>query len=172
MSSAPGRHRLFVGKDTHKFSSAHMSLFPDGTKERLHGHNFRVSLALELTRASPMVDLGQLKTALSAQCTAWDQRLLLPRASPRFRLQSLDAESCVFTLDDKRYTVPADEVLLLPLENVVVEGLAELFAQELLPRLRAFVPADSACALEVSVTESEHQGATFRLDLPLPSPAD
>ena len=34
------RHRIFTGKDVHKFSSAHMTVFPDGSKERLHGHNF------------------------------------------------------------------------------------------------------------------------------------
>ncbi|MCU0693405.1 MAG: 6-carboxytetrahydropterin synthase, partial [Polyangiaceae bacterium] len=41
-------YKLFVAKDEHKFSCAHMTIFADGTKERLHGHNFRASIAVTI----------------------------------------------------------------------------------------------------------------------------
>ena len=46
------RHRIFVGKDVHKFSAAHMTVFRDGTKERLHGHDYRTEVAIEFRGAS------------------------------------------------------------------------------------------------------------------------
>ena len=46
MNRAP--HRIRVGKDSHKFAAAHMTVFPGGTKERLHGHNFQVHVTVEL----------------------------------------------------------------------------------------------------------------------------
>lgn len=41
MSTRPKKHRIYVGKDAHKFSAAHMTVFPDGKKERLHGTTSR-----------------------------------------------------------------------------------------------------------------------------------
>jgi 6-pyruvoyltetrahydropterin/6-carboxytetrahydropterin synthase len=151
-----------------------MTLFPDGSKERLHGHNFRVSVSLDLASRAPekLVDLGQIKAALSEQCAAWDQRLLLPRFSPRFQLLRQDGGECEFNLSGRHYVVPADEVLLLPLDNVVVETLAELFAQMLLGRLLTFIPRGEVSHLEVTLTESEGLGASFALALPPASRAD
>ena len=51
MTAPRPRHRIFVGKDVHKFSSAHMTVFPDGSKERLHGHNFMVDESVWSGRA-------------------------------------------------------------------------------------------------------------------------
>jgi 6-pyruvoyltetrahydropterin/6-carboxytetrahydropterin synthase len=157
------RHRIFVGKDVHKFSSAHMTVFPDGGKERLHGHNFQVSLAFDLrhTRLEGMVDFGLLKDALAAQCLEWDQRLLLAERCPAFHVLQRSQKELEFELCGKRYVVPSDEVLLLPLENVVVETLAEAFAQALLARLGGALPRDVVERMEVIVTESGGQGGTF-----------
>jgi 6-pyruvoyltetrahydropterin/6-carboxytetrahydropterin synthase len=173
-STLKGSHRLFVGKDTHKFSAAHMTVFPDGTKERIHGHNFQVMVALDLINTQPerLIDLGRIKAALMDQCLAWDQRLLLAQHNRHFRLLRRDAHECEFSLCGRHYVVPADEVILLPLDNVVVESLAELFARALLERLRAFVPAGEVSRMEVTVTESQGQGAAFSLVLPPASRSD
>lgn len=162
-----GRHRIFVGKDTHKFSSAHMTVFADGTKERLHGHNFQVSVALDLTSrgVEHLVDLAIVKRAVVDQCGEWDQRLLLAAMSPQMQGLRQDSVSCEFTLCGRRYVVPAEEVLLLPVRNVTVETLSELFARSLLERLGPSLPAGSTRAIEVSVTESRNQGGTFVLEL-------
>ena len=38
---------ISVAKDYLKFSAAHFLIFPDGTAERIHGHNYRVSVDLQ-----------------------------------------------------------------------------------------------------------------------------
>jgi len=41
-------HRILIARAEHKFSCAHMTVFPDGTKERLHGHNYTIAVAIEV----------------------------------------------------------------------------------------------------------------------------
>ena len=41
------RLRLHIRKEALKFSAAHMTVFPDGTKESLHGHNYRTKALIE-----------------------------------------------------------------------------------------------------------------------------
>ncbi len=162
------RHRLFVGRDVHKFSCAHMTVFPDGRKERLHGHNFQVSVALELIGNDPdLLDFGTIKTALQQQCDAWTERLLLPALCELLKVVRQDHE-LEFTLCGRRYVVPAEEVLLLPVRNVVTESLARTFAHALIERLAAALRPDLVSALELSVSESAGQGATYRTPIPVP----
>jgi hypothetical protein len=40
-------YRIYIRKEALKFSAAHMTVFPDGTKERLHGHNYRTEVILD-----------------------------------------------------------------------------------------------------------------------------
>ncbi len=157
------RHRIFVGKDVHKFSSAHMTIFPNGTKERLHGHNFQVSLAFDLVdlSAQSFLDFAIIKSALDAQCKAWAERLLLPERSPHFRLVQRSAAELEFVLCGKRYIVPEEEVVLLPLENVVVETLAMQLAIELVPRLGDALSPDKVIGMEVTVAEAAGQGGIY-----------
>ena len=159
---APGvRHRLFVGKDVHKFSIAHMTVFPDGSKERLHGHNFRVSVGIDLLGDSPeLLDFALVKQLIASQCEAWTERLLLPAAAPAFTVVRQDAQELEFRLCGQRYVVPAAEVVLLPVNNVVVESLAREFARAIADRLVALGP-QLVAGFEVTVTESEGQGATY-----------
>lgn len=155
------KHRIYVGKDVHKFSSAHMTVFPDGTKERLHGHNFQVSVAVEL-RDLPFLDFAILKRALADQCAAWTERLLLPGRSPHLTIHADGPQALDFTLCGKRYVVPREDAVLLPLDNVVVETLAMEFTHQLVPRLQGQISPATVTALEVTVTESEGQGGVYR----------
>ena len=93
------QHRIFVGKDVHKFSSAHMSLFPDGSKERIHGHNFRVSVSVVVkdTRVENMFDFAWLKSALVDQCREWDKGMLLPAQVPSLKGTKQEAKEMEIT---------------------------------------------------------------------------
>lgn len=159
----PNRHRIFVGKDVHKFSSAHMTVFPDGSKERLHGHNFQVNVAFDILtlELEDLLDFGVVKRELAGLCGEWDQRLLLAERCPHLKVLRREASEVEFTLCGKRYLVPADEVRFLPLSNIVVETLAFQFAQELVKRLGSLLRRDVVQGMEVSVTESAGQGGSY-----------
>ena len=54
--------RLHVVTDPDRLYCGHMTVYPNGRKERLHGHNFRIDLAIDLADGSfaAMIDLGAL----------------------------------------------------------------------------------------------------------------
>jgi 6-pyruvoyltetrahydropterin/6-carboxytetrahydropterin synthase len=123
-SNSQPKHRIFVGADHHKFSAAHMTVFPDGTKERLHGHNFHVRVAIDLRDLAleSFLDLKTIKSALVACCEAWHERLLLPKLCRFFTLLNDDGKRMEFQLCGKHYMVPSDEAILLPVENMPHPG--------------------------------------------------
>lgn len=157
------KHRIYVGKDAHKFSAAHMTVFPDGTKERLHGHNFQVTVALDLSEIGfkSFLDFGVVKAALNAQCKEWDDRLLLAERCPYFKMESRASGEIEFRLCGKRYVIPAEEVVLLPLENIATETLAEEFCHRFRERLDPALLRGLVLGIEVHITESRGQGGVF-----------
>jgi 6-pyruvoyltetrahydropterin/6-carboxytetrahydropterin synthase len=155
------RHRLFVGQDQHKFSVAHMTVFPDGSKERLHGHNFNVSVAVDLRLVAfeTLLDIGIVKAAVEAQCREWNERLLLAEHNPHFEILAREPE-LEFRLCGRRYVVPADEVILLPIDNVIVENLSMEFARRVVARLGLALRPEVVAGVEVDVREARGQGGS------------
>lgn len=163
-------HRIFVGKDVHKFSCAHMTVFPDGSKERLHGHNFQVEVAIELKTIAfhEILDFAIVKKAIQAQCDSWTERLLLAGKNPHYKELRNDDE-LEFSLCGKRYLVPRGDALILDVDNIVVETLAAVFAEQLVARLGSNLRPEVVASLEVTISESSRQGSTARVVLGKPS---
>lgn len=155
--------RLHVVTDPDRLYCAHMTVYPNGRKERLHGHNFRVFLGIDLSDASfaSMIDLDVARHALDAICREWKERLLLPAKNPFLEILRDDSE-LEFRLCGDRYLVPRGDVVLLPIENASVEGLAEHIALRLAEPLAPLAPVT---ALEVRLEELPGIGASFRLRL-------
>jgi len=158
-------HRIRIARAEHKFSCAHMTVFPDGTKERLHGHNYTVALELEVERVDleAMIPFAPIKAAMSALCSGWKEHLLLAAGNPHFTIVR-DADELEFTLCGGRYVVPRSDALLLPIDNISVEALAAHVAGILRDQLLAFT-TPHAVALDVTIEESPGQGASCRLTL-------
>jgi 6-pyruvoyltetrahydropterin/6-carboxytetrahydropterin synthase len=166
--SSSFRHRIYLGKDFHKFSCAHMTVFSETSKERLHGHNFRVSVAVDVNDVSlaNMLDFAWLKREISEQCLVWDQRLLLAKKCPYLKITSSNESEIDFTLCGKRYVIPIEEVLLLPVDNVIVETLAECFAHAFVERLGSGLKPEVVQGLLVDVCESNGQGGVYHWTWP------
>jgi 6-pyruvoyltetrahydropterin/6-carboxytetrahydropterin synthase len=160
------RRRLFVGQDPHKFSVAHMTVFPDGSKEKLHGHNFSVTVALDLCEASlaTLIDIGIIKKALEALCREWNEHLLVAENCPALEIVRRDGE-VDFKLCGKRYALPADDVIFLPVDNIVVENLSAEIARRLIERLGPVLRPDVVSGLEVEVREAPGQGGSTYVTL-------
>jgi 6-pyruvoyltetrahydropterin/6-carboxytetrahydropterin synthase len=156
-------YRLYVTKDTLKFSAAHMTVFPGGKKERMHGHNFQVGMQIDLTRADieSMVDFGRIKAEVARLCAAWNERVLLPGRCPLFRVVSEQGGQLEFELCGKRYVLPDEDAEILPVENVTTEGLAEEFLSRFRQSNPSLFEQKEVLGVEVSVTESPGQGAAF-----------
>ncbi|MEZ4362088.1 MAG: 6-carboxytetrahydropterin synthase [Kofleriaceae bacterium] len=159
--------RITIARDQYKFSCAHMTVFPDGTKERLHGHNYTLALALELSDTSfaKIIPFSSIRAALAETCAAWKERVLLAQHNPHFHVERHDEQEIEFRLCGKRYVLPAEDILLLPIDNVAVEPLAGHCVEVLRQRLEPILKLPHVRALEVTVAESPGQGATALLRL-------
>ena len=157
-------HRIAIARDQYKFSCAHMTVFPDGTKERLHGHNYTIALALEVGRIelAAMVPFSSIKSALAELCAAWKERVLIASRNPWLAIVRDDTE-LELTLCGERYVFPRGDVLLVPIDNISVEALAAHIAALLRDRLAALSP--ELRALEVTVEEVPGQGASCTVAL-------
>ena len=156
------QHRISISREQYKFACAHMTVFPDGTKERLHGHNYTIAVALEVDRVdlAAMIPFAPIKRALADLCAAWKEHVLLAAKNPHFELVRDDAE-LELRLCGERYVMPRGDALLLPIDNISVEALAMHVAE----LLRDTVSTPHAVALEVTVEESPGQGASAELHL-------
>jgi len=156
------KHRIEIAREQYKFSCAHMTVFADGSKERLHGHNYTIAVALEVAsiELANMVPFSALKHALRELCAAWKEHVLLAANNPYFVVKT-ESPELEFTLCGDRYVMPRGDALLLPLDNIAVETLSAHVAE----LLAAQITAPSALALEVTIEESPGQGASSTIEL-------
>jgi 6-pyruvoyltetrahydropterin/6-carboxytetrahydropterin synthase len=142
-----------------------MTVFADGTKERLHGHNYTIAVAIDVDRVdlAAMIPFAPIKAALGELCAGWKEHVLLATKNPFFKLVRDDAE-LELTLCGDRYVMPRQDALLLPIDNISVEALAAHVAELLRERI-AVLDAPHVLAIEVTVAESPGQGASCTVDL-------
>lgn len=158
------RHTITIAREQYKFSCAHMTVFPDGTKERLHGHNYALTLALEVDRVdlAAMIPFAGIKAALAELCAAWKEHVLIAARNPFLEIVRDDRELEIVLCGD-RYVMPRGDAMLLPIDNVSVEGLAVHLAELLRERIAALSP--HLRTLTLTVSENLGQGASCTLDL-------
>lgn len=159
------RHVLQIAREEHKFSAAHMTVFPDGSKERLHGHNFQLLLRMEVRsiEAEDLCDFGIVKRALRELCAELNERTLVAAHNPHLRaVQEEDRVRLLHPSGD--YLLPRADVVLLPLTNISTEQLARWAHGEIARRLRGRLP-DVVEGLEIGVLESPGQGAYYAAPL-------
>ena len=93
--AAPNRFTLKLAKADFKFAAAHFTWFADGSAERLHGHNYRVSVAVSGARLASdgmLVEARLVKDELRRLCAALDERVLLPAPGARVAIAERDGE--------------------------------------------------------------------------------
>lgn len=154
---------LHLAKQDFAFAAAHFTLFADGEAERLHGHNYRVRVTLAgpaLDATGMLVPVAPVKTTIRALCAALDERVLVPEKSPQLSLER-GAETLEVRLGARAYRFPSDEVVLLPLPNVTIEGLA----RHLWGELAATLERGRIRWLRVEVEETAGQSAAYEAAL-------
>lgn len=164
MSEFKGFFRIQIRKEALKFSSAHMTVFADGTKENLHGHNYRTVVKLEFERFSlrEMLPFSELKAEMRKICAEWDERILLPSNCPFLKIVVENGTSVDLEVCGKRYVFPRDEVVFLPTDNVTTESLAKILAERLASALpRPALERAKVRTIEASVEEMLGQGASY-----------
>lgn len=153
-----------VYKQYFNFASSHFLIFNDGSREPLHGHNYRVQVEGQANELhNDMVfDFLDLKPMVRLACDELDHKLLLPSKNPYLNIRSLNS-SWELTMKNEDYMViPKQDCLILPIENTSAERIAIYLAyriQELvLNKFNFHFPN-----LKVEVEETPGQSAVYTL---------
>jgi 6-pyruvoyl tetrahydropterin synthase/QueD family protein len=154
-------YRVVVEKGYLSFSASHFISF-GGKCERLHGHNYAVSVALEggLTGDRYVFDFVVLKRIVRRICDSLDHHFLLPERSQDLQIQELGGEWEI-RFEDRRYILPAEDVLSLPVDNITAERLAEYICDRLMQALQGY-DVTHLTSITVGVEEAPGQTAFYR----------
>jgi len=152
-----------IRKEALKFAAAHMTVFPDGTKEALHGHQYQPTLTLGIKDASfeSMLPFSDLKSAMKKIAALWDEKVLLATENPHYQKLRQTKSSLEFTLCKKHYVLPRDEVVLLKTDNITCERLAHAYFEFLNSELEDVFAEENVLYVNVYIEESPGQGAAY-----------
>jgi 6-pyruvoyltetrahydropterin/6-carboxytetrahydropterin synthase len=152
-----------IHKDYLKFSAAHFLIFPDGTAERLHGHNYKVYVAVhsDLSAHGLVLNFKEIKPIVRQLCELLDEHLLLPGRHPVLTVAARADGSSEIRYRERRYVIPTDELVVLPISNTSAENLATWFGGELRARLHEHYPGLHLRELAVSVEETPGQRGSY-----------
>jgi len=155
-------YEIRIRKDALKFASSHMTVFSDGTKESLHGHHYQPTVTIQFREASfkKMIPFAAVKIGMKKISNLWDEKVLIAIENPYFKKIKHSQESFEFSLCGKKYVLPADEVVLLKVDNVTCEGLAEAYYHFLEMELDLF-ENQNITSVQVFIEESPGQGASY-----------
>lgn len=153
--------RVHVTKDYLKFSAAHFIAYR-GFRERLHGHNYRVTVEIEgdLGAEGYVLDFGVVKEVAKRVCQRLDEQFIVPAQSDCLHIHEAGGQ-ITLRYEDDEFRLPAKDVVLLPIVHSSVEELARYLASEIGRELLAS-GAERIRVLEVGVEESPGQTAYFR----------
>ncbi len=159
--------RVSVSKDYLVFASAHFITFKGHHCETLHGHNYRVGIAVEGALDDEVhfvVDFSVLKQIVRRLVDAIDHKVLLPLRNPKLEITEGGGLVHVAVHGEPRYAFPRGDCALLPIPNSTAELLAEYLGVQVREEL-AQRGISQLSLLELEVEESPGQAAIFRITL-------
>lgn len=156
-------YHVSVEKDELVFSAAHFITFNGNICERLHGHNYRVraEAAGPLDENQYVFDFIALRDNLKMLTQELDHRVLLPTQHPTIHVSANDTEVTA-QYEERRWILPREDCILLPLVQTTAELLAKYLGERLLERLH-FQKIPRPETLRISVDECYGQWATCEL---------
>jgi len=154
-------YKVEVEKGNLNFSAAHFITF-GGKCERLHGHNYAVSVILagNLTEDRYVFDFVELKKAIRRICDRLDHHFLLPTQSQHLDIKETD-EEWEIRFENRRYVFPAEDVLVLPVDSITAELLAEYVCGQLLETVPKH-ETENLRLITVGVEEAPGQTAFYQ----------
>ncbi|HEX2249288.1 MAG TPA: 6-carboxytetrahydropterin synthase [Gemmatimonadales bacterium] len=158
------KFRVQVSKDYLVFASAHFITFKGHQCESLHGHNYRVGVAVEGSVDAEclfVLDFSVLKQITRQLVDTIDHKVLLPTQNPKLSYREDGDRVAVDYFGQPTYVFPKRDCALLPIPNSTAEMLAQHLGiqvhQELVTRGYTHLTS-----LEVEVEENYGQSAIYR----------
>jgi 6-pyruvoyl tetrahydropterin synthase/QueD family protein len=160
-------YSIRVYKQYFNFASSHFMLFKDGTREPMHGHNYRVQVKgnapdTENLENDMVFDFLDIKPIVREVCDSLDHKLLIPKNNPFITIEEREKNYIFITKDESFFSIPQTDVLILPIENTSAERLAAYIAFQIRDKVKAKYNFEFK-ELEIEVEETPGQAAVFVL---------
>lgn len=155
------RFHVRVTKDYLVFCCGHFITYNGTQCERLHGHNYRAAVAIEglLDPNHYVFDFIALKHRTRDIVDELDHHMLLAGNNPLLPVEDA-GDNWVVRYEEKHWSFPKEDCVVLPIENTTAELLAKWLAGRLVEVLHAeheYVPE----VLRVEVEEAIGQTAVY-----------
>ena len=160
------RWGIDVSKEYFKFSAAHFLIFPDGSAERLHGHNSRVYVEIEagLCEHGLVIDFIRIKPVVREFLAALDEHWIVPGKHPVLRVCERPDGVTEVRYGERYYAAPSEDVLVLPVNNTSSENLATWIGRELSRRIVERFPSVRIERMRLAVEETPGQRGYWRFE--------
>jgi len=116
------RIRVYGGRNG--FAASHF-LVGMGKCERLHGHNYSVTVEVcgEPDDNGVIIDFHDLNLVVSKVCQSLDHRVLIAKDDKRYKLSTGESEIQI-VFGEKRFLFPAADCVILPVKATTVEKIS------------------------------------------------
>ena len=157
------RWSIEVEKENLKFSAAHFLIFPDGSAERLHGHNYRVYVEVEaeLSRFGLVIDFQHIKPLIRELVGELDEHWLVPGEHQELRCELRPDGLVEVRYRERTYLAPREDVLVLPINNTSAENLSAYLGRELMKRMERAFEGVRVERLRLGVEETPGQRGVY-----------
>jgi 6-pyruvoyltetrahydropterin/6-carboxytetrahydropterin synthase len=161
-------YSVFVSKEDFKFNAAHFIAY-EGYRERLHGHNYRVSVQLHGSVAADgyVVDFGDVKKVVRSICKEHNERFLCPEKSNVLQIKTVDANVTIDCQDGSHFSFPKSDCVMLPIMHSSAEELATYLGGRIIDEFTLQrLQERGITQLDVTVAEAPNQEAKCCMMLP------
>lgn len=155
---------IHLYKEYFNFAAAHFLIFEDGSREELHGHNYRAEISIEgfLDENNDIfIDFLHVKPIVRAVCDAIDHRTLLPKFNPVLNIEHTERYVKISHKSGDEWVLPSRDVVILPVSNTSAERLAQYLCLQTLEHLEKKYPEVVISKVEFIVEESLGQAAVY-----------
>ena len=155
-------YSIKVYKQYFNFACSHFLIFEDGSREPLHGHNYRVMIKGDAPnlKSDMVFDFLDIKPIVRDVCNSLDHKLLLPGENIKLNIETRDKNYFVKTPDSSEFSFPKQDVLILPISNTSAERIAIYISSEIRRITQEKFNFKFTC-LEVEVEETPGQSAIY-----------
>jgi len=137
-------------------------IFDNGTREPLHGHNYRVQVRGEAPslEGDMVFDFLDIKPIVREVCDSLDHKLLIPKDNKHLKIYTEKKNYVIETPDESMFSIPMSDVLLLPILNTSAERIAVYICDEIRKKVSAKF-GFAFNSFEVEVEETPGQSAVY-----------
>ena len=170
-----GTFDLFLAKEDFKFNCAHFVAYR-GFRERLHGHNYLVSVRLKgrggdddgLGHDGYVADFGEVKRVMRMLCKKLNETFICPCRSNVIQISDDDQGQVQLRCEDGAFfSLPKADCTMLPIVHSTCEELARyIWCQFVSECTVQWFGERNVRAVEVTISETHNQGACYGSPVP------